>query len=169
MRRFVDAALDLKDVHRQGWVDARIEHPESVADHSYAVAVLAMLISDHTGLDTERVVRMALLHDMAEGITGDMVPGSIDPTKKHILEREAMHRILDGLPEHLKDTYGSIWREYVSAQTPEARLVHDVDRLDMGLQAHRYRAMLDGSTFDSFLKSARSGLERGREAGIRDV
>ena len=169
MRRFVDAALDLKDVRRQGWVDAGLEHPESVADHSYSAAVIAMLISDHAGLDTERVVKMALLHDLAEGVTGDIVPGSMDPDEKHRLEREAMHRILDGLPERLKDAYGAIWREYVSAQTPEARLVHDADRLDMGLQAHRYRALLDGRIFDSFLESARGGLERGREAGIRDV
>lgn len=169
MRRFVDAALDLKDVRRQGWIDAGLEHPESVADHSYAAAVLAMLISDHAGLDTERVIRMALLHDMAEGITGDIIPGNMDPAEKHRREHEAMRQILDGLPERLKDAYDSVWREYVSAQTPEARLVHDADRLDMGLQAHRYRAMLDGSTYASFLKSARSGLERGREAGIRDV
>ena len=169
MKRFVDAALDLKDVRRQGWVDAGLKHPESVAGHSYAVAVLAMLISDQTGLDTQKVVKMALLHDMAEGITGDIVPGSMDPDEKHRLEQEAMLRILDGLPEDLKNAYGSIWREYVAAQTPEARLVHDADRLDMGLQAHRYRALLDGDVFDSFLESARGGLELGREAGIRDV
>ena len=160
--------MDLKDVRRQGWVDAGLEHSESVADHSYSVATLAMLISDHAGLDTERVVRMALLHDMAEGITGDMVPGSIDPAEKHLKEQEAMSRILDGLPAHLRDSYGAIWQEYVAFQTPEARLVHDADRLDMGLQAHRYRSMLDKSTFDSFLESARSGLKRGRDMGIRD-
>lgn len=169
MRPFVDAALDLKDVRRQGWVDAGLEHPESVADHSYAAAVLAMLMSDQAGLDTERVVRMALLHDMAEGITGDITPGSMDPAEKRRREQEAMRHILDCLPERLRDAYDSIWREYTSAQTPEARLVHDADRLDMGLQAHRYRAMLDGPTYASFLGSARSGMERGREAGIRDV
>ena len=143
-----------------------MEHPESVADHSYASAVLAMLISDHTGLDTERVIRMTLLHDMAESITGDMVPGSIDLAEKRRREQAAMSHILGSLPGQLEDAYNAIWQEYVAAQTPEARLVHDADRLDMGLQAHRYRTLLDESTLESFLKSARSGMDLGRDVGI---
>jgi putative hydrolase of HD superfamily len=166
LRGFVDAALELKDVLRQGWVDAGMEHPESVADHSYAVGVIAMLISDSSSLDTGRVVRMALLHDIAEGITGDIVPGSMDPSKKRSMERDAMNHILDSLPGPLRDLYRKTWQEYVSAQTPEARLVHDADRLDMGLQAHRYRDMLDSKTRESFLESARAGLERGKATGI---
>jgi len=166
LRAFVEAALDLKDILRQGWVDAGMERPESVADHSYAASVIAMLISDSAGLDTGRVVRMALLHDMAEGITGDIVPGSMDPAKKRNLEQDAMDRILDGLPGPLKDLYRAAWQEYVSALTPEARLVHDADRLEMGLQAHRYRSRLDAVTLESFLESAHAGLERGRAAGI---
>ena len=166
MREFVEAALDLKGVLRQGWVDAGMEHPESVADHSYAAGIIAMLISDISGLDTGRVVRMALLHDMAEGITGDIVPGSMDPAKKRNMEQDAMDRILNSLPPPLKDLYREAWQEYVSALTPEARLVHDADRLEMGLQAHRYRDMLDAATLESFLESAHTGLERGRATGI---
>ena len=166
MRGFCEAALNLKGVRRQGWVDAGLERPESVADHSYATAVLAMVMADMDKLDAGRAVRMALLHDMAEGITGDMVPGRVDPAVKRRLERDAMDRILGNLPAPLRDSYTSIWEEYLAGNTPEARLVHDADRLEMGLQARRYRSMLDADTAESFMESARDGLERGRKAGI---
>lgn len=166
MRDLVEAALNLKNVRRQGWVDAGIEHAESVADHSYATSIIAMLISDDIGLDTGRVIRMALLHDIAESIVGDIVPGNIDTTKKHRKEQAAIKRILRDIPKPLGDTYLDIWQEYLACSTPEARLVHEADKLDMGLQASQYQRMLDTATIQSFLESAHEGIERGKAAGI---
>ena len=59
---------ELKKVQRKGWHDkVGITHPESVADHSYGTAIMAMIFSDNSGsLNTERIMKMALLHDLAE-------------------------------------------------------------------------------------------------------
>ena len=65
--RFVDFAENvskLKRIARKGWVSqVGVEKPESVADHSFACAILAMCLGDLKGLDTEKLIRLALLHD----------------------------------------------------------------------------------------------------------
>ncbi|MEM5772607.1 MAG: HD domain-containing protein [Candidatus Aenigmatarchaeota archaeon] len=62
----------LKKIERTGWVtNVGIENPESVAEHSFRSAVLCMIFSDIKKLDTEKMVRMALIHDLAEALIGD--------------------------------------------------------------------------------------------------
>ena len=63
---FLRAVGGLKGLTRRGWLEAGIKNPESVAEHSYRTAVLAMILADLQGLDAEKAIRMALLHDMAE-------------------------------------------------------------------------------------------------------
>jgi putative hydrolase of HD superfamily len=62
----------LKELKRTGWVESGILEPESVADHSYRTTLLAMILSDQKGLDTLKTVKMALLHDLVESVTGDL-------------------------------------------------------------------------------------------------
>ena len=80
-----NAALDLKEIYRSGWIKAGVEEGETVADHSYGASVIAMALSDMEGLDTERVVKMSLLHDIAESIVGDITPDQMprNEKKKH--------------------------------------------------------------------------------------
>ncbi len=168
LREFAEAALDLKNVMRQGWIEkAGIARPESVADHSYATSIITMALADADGrLDAGRAIRMALLHDLAECITGDITPGRMSRDEKDALERKAMDSILDRLPEPLRGTYDDIWQEYLERKTPESILVHDADHLEMVLQAGRYADRMSAGTLDAFLESGRRGVSGGRAAGI---
>ena len=75
MDEFLRMAAGLKKIPRQGWIDkAGISNPESVADHSYSMTVMAMMFGDNAGMDTCKMIRMALLHDIVESITGDLTP-----------------------------------------------------------------------------------------------
>lgn len=146
MKKMADAALDLKEVFRAGWMKAGIEEGESVAEHTYGMSVMAMVLSDMEGLNTERVLKMALLHDIAESVTGDItpesgdnMPGQIPREEKIKFEQDAMDGILSELPERLHDEYQELWKEYVKAETPEAILVHDADKMDMLMEANRYK------------------------------
>lgn len=138
---FLRNAGDLKMIPRTGWVQAGIKEPESVADHSFRMTLLAMVLSDQMGLDTEKVVRMALIHDLAESRTGDLTP-SQKPNDHSENESNAMEEILSLLPRGLGDRYMGLWEEYEMKETPEARLVHNADRIEMLVQAHEYE---DGS------------------------
>src|SRR3990170_2892125 len=71
---FFETVGKLKATARSGWVEAGIQKPESVADHTFRTSIICMIYSDLEGLDELRVLRMALIHDLPEAITGDLTP-----------------------------------------------------------------------------------------------
>ncbi len=144
--RFIDFIVEagkLKRLPRAGWVESGIPDPESVADHSFRVALMTLILADTKGLDSLKAVRMALLHDLAEAKVGDLTPiqKGTDPEASKRAEDEAMARLLDKLPEALREAYRSTWREFSEATTKEARLVRDADKLEMVIQASEYQKM----------------------------
>lgn len=135
-----DFILHLKTIPRSGWQKKLgIKRPESVADHAYGVAAIAMILSDSKRLNSAKVLKMAILHDLAESITGDLTPEDGPKSKKTKLENLAMKKILSTLEPKIKNQYHTIWMEYQKNQTPEAKLLHQVDKLEMALQANIYK------------------------------
>lgn len=130
---------ELKKVPRKGWKEkVGIDKPESVADHSYGTAMMAMVFSDTRNLDTEKILKMALLHDLAESITGDFTPNEISKENKTIIENEAIEFIFSKLTSNLAESYKEIWKEYQEGTTAESMLLHDIDHLEMAVQAAKY-------------------------------
>jgi 5'-deoxynucleotidase YfbR-like HD superfamily hydrolase len=72
--KFLKIAGMLKRTPRTGWVEVSIYQPESVADHTFRTAILSMLYADIEGLDPLKLLRMALIHDLPEALTGDLTP-----------------------------------------------------------------------------------------------
>jgi putative hydrolase of HD superfamily len=139
LTRFLHLSGKLKDLKRTGWVEAGIRDPESVADHVFRVTLFSMILSDDKILDTLKVIRMALIHDLPESLIGDLTPKQ--KTSSHINnENDAMNQVLRLLPEQPKKSYHTIWEEYIRNNTPESRIVHEADKLEMLLQAAEYEA-----------------------------
>ena len=130
----------LKTLYRQGWLRAGIsrEQCESVAEHSMGVALLALFLADayFPQLDRLKILMLGLLHDFGEIHAGDIVPGKMALSEKHELEKQSVKRVFSGLAKEKE--YLAIWDEFEACQTPEARLVKEVDRLEMGIQASVY-------------------------------
>jgi len=132
--------LSLKLLPRTGWLQRGQRDPESIAEHSYAVAALALLVGDmHPGLDRGRLLAIALLHDTAEALVGDLPASArrlFGAEAKQIAERKAMLELFGALPAG--DDYLALWEEYVRGSSSEARLVKALDRLEMLAQALAY-------------------------------
>lgn len=127
----------LKSTKRTGWVLRGVRQPESIADHMYRMSVMAFLATPE--LDKDRCVKMAVVHDMAECIVGDLVPSDpITKEEKHRQERAAMDHIKGLVDAETGQELYKLWEEYEYQQTAEARFVKDLDRFDMILQAHEY-------------------------------
>ena len=140
IENFIEKVLELKNVPRQGWKEKlEMNNPESVADHSYSTTVMSMIFSDLAGLNNEKIIRMALLHDLAESIIGDITPNSITKNEKIIKENIAMKQILKNLPNKIAKQYFEIWNEYQKNSSQESRLLHDIDKLEMAFQAKFYQ------------------------------
>ena len=133
-------ALGLKHVVRAGWIRAGVENPESVAAHSWGMAMLATQLCPED-LNLQRVLELCILHDIAEVHVGDITPhDNIAPEEKHRQETEAIQEM--GIEA------SAIFEEYETQETPESQFVRYLDKLDMALQAEIYESQnLDLSEF----------------------
>jgi putative hydrolase of HD superfamily len=135
--------MRLKRLYRQGWLKRGLpeELCESVAEHSFGTAFLAILIAGKSGscgefgrLDSGKAALLALVHEMGESYAGDITPvDGVSREAKEELEREAILRALEGHPD--REWLLSLWEEFEAGETPEAKFVKQLDRLEMGLQA----------------------------------
>ena len=145
----------LKKLPRSGWkIKIGLNDSESVAEHSYMMSVMAMVLSDMKSLNSEKVIKMSILHDWAESKIGDFMPDEIGYDKKSELENYAMSEILESLPQKIQDEYANIWNEFLVRNTPESRLVHELDKLEMALQAKIYEKYVDPEKVKPFIISA---------------
>jgi putative hydrolase of HD superfamily len=130
----------LADLPRTGWLLRGVRPCESVADHSYAVAVVALLLTDALRasgevVDGERVLRLALVHDIAEARTGDMpMPSKTEAAARALaqVEEQAARELL---PQALLEA----WREAQEAVSLEARIVKAADKLQMMIKVLSYQ------------------------------
>jgi putative hydrolase of HD superfamily len=136
-REWVRDLLQLKRTTRAGWLRVGVERPESVADHSFAMALLAWRIArDVPGLDASHVVLLALLHDFHEARLGDIPT----PTKTHFPEGaiEEAERSIATEQWPPGDAAAELLEEFTNGDSPEAELARAIDHLEFLLQASAY-------------------------------
>lgn len=103
---------------------------ESVAEHSWRLAVLAMLCADeYPELDHNKLIRMCLIHDLGEALTGD-VPSFYKTEQNEMTEREAWEVILGSLPEPYASEFRALCEEMEKRETPEAKLYKALDNME---------------------------------------
>ena len=136
----------LKTTPRTGWVRQGVPRPESVADHSWRVAALALLLVGRTDVDVGTCMQMAVVHDLAECLVGDIAPDdNVPKDEKQRLEHAAIERLATELSKanglrgmksqkHLMD----LFQAYEARESKESQLVKDLDLLDMIVQAGEY-------------------------------
>ncbi|KAF8400452.1 hypothetical protein HHK36_013750 [Tetracentron sinense] len=158
---FLTLCHRLKSTKRAGWVHRGIQDPESIADHMYRMGVMALIASDIPGIDRDRCVKMAIVHDIAEAIVGDITPADgVPKLEKSRREREAldyMCKLLGG-GSRAKEI-DELWMEYEENSSPEAKVVKDFDKVfphlslvEMILQALEYENE-QGKDLDEFFLS----------------
>jgi len=162
--KFSEIVGKLKNVKRSGWAShVGIENPESVADHSFRCAVLAMCVGDLTGVDTEKLIKMLLLHDVQEALIGDYDSSAkekIGLKEFKAREKSAARKILSLLPSKLEERYIDVWQEFEGQETPEAILANDIDKIEMIFQALEYESEgCDSEKFDVFWTSVQTKIK----------
>ncbi|KAA8648404.1 HD domain-containing protein [Aspergillus tanneri] len=138
----------LKTTRREGWRQVKIPRGESISDHMYRMAIMVMSAPPSLAsvLDIPRCISMALVHDMAECLVGDITPRNIDIEKTEKVRRElsAMQYIVDTLLGRVPGGSGiggaimELFQEYEENRTLEAKFVHDVDKVEMLCQILEY-------------------------------
>ena len=123
---------------------------------------LALVLADEYSveLDTAKVIRMALIHDLGEIYAGDLTPAdNIDKKNKYQLEKQSVIKVLKKLPNGFR--WMVLWEEYEKSRSVESQFVRQLDRLEMALQAsvYEHQGFADLSVF---FTSANRSLYKGR-------
>lgn len=137
----------LKRIPRMGWAMRGVPQVESVADHSHAVSIVALALTEVLNasntldelLDLGKVLTIAALHDLAEARLTDLPASAqrlIPSEVKSRAEETAMRELLAALPD--AERLVALWHEFEDERTPEGRLVRDADKLEMMMQCLRY-------------------------------
>ena len=107
---------------------------ESVAEHSWRIALMAMLLREEfPALDMDRVVDMCLIHDLGECFTGD-IPTFRKTDADRKTEDELLADWVESLPQDLALRLGELYREMDAQQTQEAKLYKALDKLEALIQ-----------------------------------
>ncbi|RSL81391.1 hypothetical protein CEP52_017209 [Fusarium oligoseptatum] len=174
---FMSLINGLKSLNREGWLRKGIKHPESVASHSFGVALLCLFAPPE--LDRSKCIMIGIIHDFAECLVGDITPhDGVDKEQKSQLESRAWGFIKEYLEHYDKPTAQLIydlWLEYENPASPEGRWVKQADKLECLSQAVGYEKQFPGVDLEEFqgLKSKitspdlqlwLTGLQQYREA-----
>jgi putative hydrolase of HD superfamily len=197
LARFLHRAGGLKSTPRTGWLDRGIPaiETESVADHTFRTALLAWIVAiDDPGLDVNRVLALALIHDLAEAVTGDLppydpeeMPAEDDPAalkafldRRHVrseerrlakqaAEHEAMIDLIADLPSASADRISALWTELEAGVSAEARFVKQADKVETYLQSREYAAAGPDRSVASFAAEVSSVITAPGLVALRDA
>ncbi len=155
----------LKSKPRRGWVINDIKNPESIAEHTFRAAIMAWVLSNRRkNFNIEKVLKIALIHDICEIYAGDTTPyDSILPRnkkkraelmktwprfsnyekkklakEKYKREKRALEKLISKLPLNLKKEIKKLWLDYEMGLTAEGRFFRQMDRLEDFLQSMEY-------------------------------
>ncbi len=155
----------LKRLPRRGWVINQIKNPESIAEHIFRSAIMVWILGyKKGGINIEKLIKIALIHDLCEIYAGDTTPyDSVLPKnkkklrelmktwprfsnyekreqaiKKYKKENKALKKLISKLPPKLKKEINKLWLDYEKGLTPEGRFFHQADRMENFLQAYEY-------------------------------
>lgn len=123
-------ANKLKINTRHNWTIG--DRKESVADHSYRIALMAMLLSqedEFKDVDMNKVIRMCLIHDLGEAFTGDIPV--FDKTDEDVVKEDALfYEWVNSFPEGQRKEWNALLEEMSALQTNEAKTYKALDKLE---------------------------------------
>jgi putative hydrolase of HD superfamily len=132
--RLLDTLMEitsLSRIRRAGWIMAGVTEPETVSDHCFETAILAVLLSKHIDakLDMRKVLLMALFHEIGEVRLTDLPRRASAYVKafKRKAEHEAAIDVLDGIDDEIL----TLLKEAEEKQTPEAKLFEAAEELQI--------------------------------------
>lgn len=136
---FIKLVHVLKHTRRTGWEYCNVPNSERIAGHMYSMGMMTFLIDDKSNLDRLKCLQLAVVHDLAECIVGDLTPrDNVSAEEKYKREEEAMKEIGKLVGEEIGSLLYNLWLEYEEKSTPEAIFVKDLDRFDLVFTAAHY-------------------------------
>lgn len=160
MTEFYALIHAIKQKTRRGWTREGVKNPkDTIASHSYGAALIGWVLARREGLDAERVMKMLLLHDLIMAFVHDHLPDEAGFVQKKQEEAVALPRLVEALPEEIREESFQLLQEFEAHETDEAKLAKECDKLETILQAHSYNAEIP-HLVESFLEGFKDKIQR---------
>ena len=166
IKDFFDDINELKHTEREGWKDKEVDRPrDTIASHSFGAALLGWTLAEKEGLNSDKIVKMLLMHDLIMAYVEDFTPEDEEFDSKKDMERKASEKLFEDVPDGIEDEFRDLFHELQEMETEEATLANEADKLDTVLQASKYSE--DGEDFlGEFLDFYRDEFESDSGEGI---
>jgi len=156
----------LKTMQRTGWVLREVKNPETIAEHTFRVAIAAWLLGQKKNLNTEQLIKTALFHDLCEVYAGDLTPffyyldlprdeakrkemlrkwvrlskkeKKKRGKKKNEIEKKSLLRLIKSLKPEIQKEIFAYWHDFEKRISPEGKFLRPVDKIETLLQAIEY-------------------------------
>lgn len=173
----------LKEAKRRGWVLRGIKRPESVAEHSYRVLVLALIFGFKNRLNLKRLLKIALVHSLSAVYIDYISPYDkvlAAKTKEETIkkypallfrapyakkesvlkqryeeEKKSIEQLIKGLDETVKNEILYLWQDFQNKSSKEAKFLYTLDKLENLIQALEYKDELGSDLVRPFLLQIR--------------
>ena len=146
----------LKHIERQGWKNRGVDTPrDTIASHSFGAALLGWLLGEKEDVDTDRIVKMLLVHDLIMAYIEDCTPEDEEFDSKKEREEKMAEKLFNDVPEEIEDEFRELFHEIRNIESKEARIGKEADKLDTLFQAKEYSVSEGEDFLPEFLKQYR--------------
>jgi putative hydrolase of HD superfamily len=143
--KFFQEVNKLKHIRRIGWIERGVKDAETSAEHAFMMAFQALVLGSKRNLNTEKLLKMALIHEIVESQVGDMIKkeiwpkgGTITEKEKYKIEKDGLEKLLDNLDPVMRKEFMELWMEFEKGKTKESMFLKSIDRFETVLQAVEY-------------------------------
>jgi len=169
VKEFFEDINKLKHTERQGWEKHEVERPrDTIASHSFGASLIGWVLAEREGLDSDKVVKMLLMHDLIMAYVEDYTPEDDEFDSKKEKELEASEKLFNDVPDIIEEEFRKLFDELQSMDSEEAKLANEGDKLDTVLQASKYSEESDNGFLEEFLEFYRDEINTDTASEILD-
>lgn len=144
---------DIKHKEREGWKKHGVEGVrDTIASHSFGTAIIGWIVAEKHGRDSDRMVKMLLIHDLIMAHIPDVTPDDEEYDSKREMEMAKAEELISKMPEEIQDEFEDLFNEFQAEQTDFARIARESDKIETILQSIVYSEDLQEDIDQEFLE-----------------
>ena len=129
----------LKRVKRSGWWMAKVDNPESDADHGMRTIMIGRILAELEKVNVQKVTDMLIFHDLHECRINDLHKVGTRYLDHTDAKKNAFNDSISQIPKPMSDYFYNLFIEFEEKKTKEALVAKDADLLECGFQAKEYK------------------------------
>ena len=143
---------EIKHKEREGWKKHGVEAPrDTIASHSYGAAIIGWIVAEKHGMDSDRMVKMLLVHDLIMAHIPDVKPEDKGYESKKSMEMEKADELIQRMPGEIREEFRELFEELQAEETEFSQVANESDKIDTILQSLLYSEQLEENISEEFI------------------